>query len=515
MTRRHEVLALMLATLIVAVALIATQPRDVFWGPDSGNHFIQTQSILRTGQIAIEHRFPIGHHFVVIGGKTYSTYSPAFPALSVPFYAAFGYWGLFLLPILGTLLMIALLPALTARSILLPGIVLVFGTPVLWYTIVFWEHTIAAGIAVAAFILAERERPLIAGVLAAISTVYREEGYIVIASIAIAMLVTRKRPWSFLAAAVIALVPWWLFNWALFGNPLGLHAAVYSSIAQGNKLANFYPFLFEFSANRIVCIATGLCVVGTAAFGVRRLAAAFQGAGRPAHSEGIFFIGATAGFVILTVSLFLSPAPMRETLYTQGLFPAIPFSAAMFLSWREQPRFRVVALVTGIILTTLVVNQADFGVTWGPRHYFWMFPLIIVMAFESIPPSRLIVATAVVLAICSFAIQFEGIRTLRMKLRFSESVLTAVRTDPARIVVTDVFWIPEDLASLFFDKDIAFARNDQEFALLSRGLTLYIASRQFRLITNRGFQPVMPRVTGRRRIAGGDPMLDVMVIDIR
>src|ERR1700694_3818995 len=110
MGRRYEVLALMLATLIVAVVLIATQPRDVFWGPDSGNHFIQTQSILRKGSIAIEHRFPIGHHFVNFANKTYSTSSPAFPAVAAPFYAAFSYWGLFILPILGTLLMIAILP---------------------------------------------------------------------------------------------------------------------------------------------------------------------------------------------------------------------------------------------------------------------------------------------------------------------------------------------------------------------------------------------------------------------
>jgi hypothetical protein len=494
MTRRHEVLALMLATLIVAIALIATQPRDVFWGPDSGNHFIHAQSILR-GHIAIEHRFPIGHHFVDIANKTYSTYSPAFPAAAAPFYAAFGYWGLFVLPILGALLMIALLPALTTRSILLPGVLLVFGTPVLWYTIVFWEHTIAAGIAVAAFILAERERPLIGGLLAAISTVFREEGYVVIASIVVAMLMTRRRPWSFAAAAIIALVPWWFFNLRLFGNPLGLHAAIYSSIAQGTKLANFYPFLFEFTGYRTVCIATALLML---LIPLKR----------------VFLLGAAVGFADLTVLLFMSPAPMRETLYTQGLFPAIPFSAAMFLSWREQPRLRVVAVLTGIILTTLIVNQADFGVTWGPRHYFWMFPLIAVIAIESIPASRPIVIAAAVLAICSFAIQFEGIRTLRMKLRFSENLLSAVRTDANRVVVTDVFWIPEDLASAFIEKDIALARNDQEFAALSRGSILYIASRQFRLITNRGFQPVMPRVVSRRRIVGGDPMLDVMLIDL-
>ena len=122
---------------------------------------------------------------------------------------------------------------------------------------------------------------------------------------------------------------------------------------------------------------------------------------------------------------------------------------------------------------------------------------------------------AVLLAICSVAIQVQGIRTLRMKLRFSESILSAVKKDPNRVVITDVFWIPEDLASVFFDKDIALARNDQEFASLSRGPVLYIASREFRLITNRGFQPVLQRVVSRRRFVGRDPMLDVMLIDLK
>jgi hypothetical protein len=57
MSRRHEVLALMLATLIVAIALIATQPRDVFWGSDTGNHFISAVAPAR--KPAIEHRFPM------------------------------------------------------------------------------------------------------------------------------------------------------------------------------------------------------------------------------------------------------------------------------------------------------------------------------------------------------------------------------------------------------------------------------------------------------------------------
>src|SRR5439155_20746449 len=132
-TRRGQLAVLLAATIAVAVILIATQPRDVFWGSDSGNRFIQLQSFLRTGGLAIEHRWPIGHHFLNINGKTYSYYSPIFSILAALFYPA----GLFVLPIAGTLLLIALLPRLTSAPILPLGLIVIFGTPIFWYTIVF------------------------------------------------------------------------------------------------------------------------------------------------------------------------------------------------------------------------------------------------------------------------------------------------------------------------------------------------------------------------------------------
>jgi hypothetical protein len=516
MRRRGEVVFLMLATLAVSLILIATQPRDVFWGPDSGNRFIQLQSLLRTGGIAIEHRFPLGHHFVDVGGKTYSMWAPTFSVVTAPFYSALGLAGLFVLPIVGTLLLIALLPVLTERSITLTGILLVFGTPLLWYTIVFWEYTLAAAIAVGAFVLAQRDRPLLAGVLAGISTLFREEGYIAIASIALAILITRRtaRPvLLFVAGAVLPLVPWWVINWKLFGNPLGLHAAIYSSIARGNKLANFYPFLFEFSSvpiARIVCVIPAIALLLLSP--VRSLSI------RPA-----VFALTSLGFAALAVLLFRSPTPIRETLYTQGLFPGAPLSVAIFLAiprlWRERT-FALVTVIAGIVLTTLTLNQSDFGATWGPRHYLWILPLIVVLAMQSLEgASRLVRAAAVLLVVCSFAIQFRGIVTLRNKLQFSKQVLEAVRKNPAPVVLTDVFWVPEDLAAAFYEKQIGFVSGDHDLAIAMNAVRgqpfLFVAARQFRLVSNRGFAQILPRVKERQRIAGADPMLDVMLLDVR
>ncbi len=518
MKRSSEVLALAGTTLIVSVVIIATQPRDVFWGTDSGARYIQMRTFLRTGGMAIEHRFPLGHHFVTIRGKTYSMWSPTFALAASPFYTAFGLPGLFVLPIAGTLLLIALLPMLTNGSIAANGILVVFGTPFLWYSVVFWEHTLAAAIAVAAFLLAERERPLLAGLLAGISTLLREEGYIVIAAVALAMLFTRRAPRQvmlFAAGALMPLIPWWAVNWTLFGNPLGLHAAIYSSIARGGKLSNFFPFLFEFSSVRpanILLVLPAIVLIALSPFRI------------PSPIRVTLFAMTAAGFAALTFLLLRSAAPIRETLYLQGLFPAIPFSAAMFLSipqlWNER-RFRLVTVAGGILLTTLAVNQSDFGVLWGSRHYLWLVPLIIVMAAESLAhkDSLIAIGAAAVLLGVSFTIQFEGIGILRSKLRFSERVLQAVRNDPADVVLTDVFWIPEDLGTAFFEKNFGVVRSDGELAtalnVAGHRPFLFVAARQFRLVSNRGFATLLPRVTRRRRIAGIDPMLDVMLLDVR
>ncbi len=551
MSRRAEVVALISATFIVAITIIATQPRDVFWGSDSGNRFIQMQSFLRTGSVVVEHRWPIGQHFVNVGGRTYSFWAPTFSIVAAPFYATLGFVGLFVLPIAGTLLLIALLPMLIvvpggardlggwcassrrpnlqaprfARgdmrtgSIAGTGIVLVFGTPILWYTVVFWEHTLAAAIVLAAFILAERERPLLAGILAGASTLFREEGYVAIISMVIAILVVRRvlrQAIMFMAGAILPLIPWWAINWKMFGNPLGLHAAVYSSIARGDKLSNFFPYLFEFSSVRVLRVALVLPAIALVLLSPVRMRASIR---------AVLFVLTSAGFVALTILLLRAQAPIRETLYLQGLFPAIPFSAAMFLSipqlWSEQ-RFRITTVVVGIPLTTLMLHQSDFGVIWGPRHYLWLVPLMIVLAAESLghfTAWHVAVAGVVLLLACSFTIQIEGIRILRSKLRFSESLLQAVREDPAKVVLTDVFWIPEDLAAGFYEKQFGLVRNDGELAAaltsVGRRPLLFIAARQFRLISNRGFATLLPRVTRRRRIVGIDPMLDVMLLDVR
>ena len=94
-------------------------------------------------------------------------------------------------------------------------------------------------------------------------------------------------------------------------------------------------------------------------------------------------------------------------------------------------------------------------------------------------------------------------------------MLQAVRSSPALLIVTDVFWIPEDLAAAFYEKVLVFVPNDAAFMNpLAAHQFLFIGSRDFRRISNGAFAPMMLRVSRRIRIVEPDLGLDVMLLEV-
>jgi type IV secretory pathway VirB3-like protein len=451
MQRRIEIAIVCAVIAATAIAILATQPRDVFWGPDSGNRFIQLRSFLRTGALAIDDAPPAGHHFVRTGEHVYSFYSPIFPLVTAPFYTSLGTWGLFLFPLIGTLATALLLSPLLERDYIPAVLAAVFATPLFWYTVVFWEHTLAVALSLGAYVLVTRNRLFAAGCVAAVGTAFREEGYIVIAAIAAALLITR-RPGilRFLAGALLLLIPLWIANAVIYGRPLGLHAKVYTGMG-GPRLSNWWVYLFEFSR---------------------------------------------------------WPGTMRDTLYTQGFVVSVPFTVAIVLA-RARDRFLVATIMMGLLLTPLLLNQADFGIIWGPRHFLWLIPLVIAAAAPALRRSRASAAITIALMVAGVAIQIAGFRLLREKLVFSETLVRAAAA-PGKPIVTDVFWIPEDLAALYGTRPIRLVNRDDE---IPRGPIVFIASRATRVVPGR---LLAGRILGRTPISmAGDPMLEAVVLDCR
>jgi hypothetical protein len=451
MQRRTEVALAAASVATVAGAILATQPHDVFWGPDSGNRFIQLRSFLRTGGLAIDDATPAAHHFVRAGDHVYSFYSPAFALVSAPLYAALGAWGLFILPLLGTLAIVMLLSPLLERDYLPVAAAAIFASPLIWYTVVFWEHTLAAALALGSYVLITRHRYLAAGCLAAAGAVFREEGYVMIAAVVVAFLVTRRSGVvRFIAGAMIPLTPLWLANALTYGHPLGLHARVYAGMG-GPRLSNWLVYLFEFSR---------------------------------------------------------WPRFMRDTLFTQGFFPCVPVALAVLLSGRRD-RFLLATIATGLCLTPLLLNQTDFGVIWGARHFLWLVPLVTVAAGPALRRSRATAVVTVLLILGGMSLQFQGIRLLRHKLQFSEAILRAAAA-PGKPIVTDVFWIPEDVAALYGERAIRLVESDAE---IPPAPLVFIGARTNRVVSAR---PLAGRLIHRTHvIEGSDPMLDAMVLDCR
>lgn len=451
MQRRAEVALVAASVAAVACAIVATQPHDVFWGPDSGNHFIQLRSFLHTGGLAIDDAPRAGHHFIRDGGHVYSFYSPAFALASAPLYAAFGSWGLFILPFLGTLAIVTLLSPLLDRDYMPVAAAAIFATPLIWYTVVFWEHTLAAAVALGAYVLVTRERYLIGGCVAAASTILREEGYVMIAALVVALLLTRRGgAVRFLAGAMILLAPLWLANALVYGHPFGLHAKVYAGMG-GPRLSNWLVYLFEFTR---------------------------------------------------------WPRFTRDTLFTQGFFPAVPLAFALLVAGLRD-RFLLTTIAAGLLLTPLLLNQVDFGLIWGPRHFLWLVPLVAVAVAPALRRSRPTALVTVLLITAGLALQLQGIRLLRSKLHFSEAMLRAAAL-PRKEIVTDVFWIPEDLAALYGERAILLVDRDAE---IPKAPLVFIAARENRVIPGR---PLAGHILRRTHIApGGDPMLDAMILDCR
>lgn len=485
---------LLLATLGTILALLAVEPHDVFWATDNGNRFLQMTAFLRTGGLALDDAPPIGHHLVRWNGHVVSFYSPAFAIASAPFYAWLGTWGLFVLPAAGTLAVVLLLAVRAERDSLAVAALTLAATPILWYGLVFWECAPAAALALGAFLLARRGQPLWAGLVAAASVPFREEGYVVLASLGVALVLTRKSlgpPLRLALGALPVLLPWWAFNMHAFGSPFGLHAAIYETMGR-RGLSNVFTYLLEGSSRRPWCyvlVAPSLAVAATAWLG-------------PTRARVAAFAGAACGLAALGALQWTTG--LRETLSTQGLLPAIPLLLALFLAPRD--RFLLVTLAAGTSLTCALLNQADIGIIWGPRHFLWMAPLIVIGAAASLREAlprlagtwRWVAAGAAsLLVLASVLLQAHGLVLLHRKLHHDERLLAAVRACPGSVVVTDAFWAPEGLASLagqwrfiWVDGDAALT---QALAAMN-GPFVFLDSHEFRQVSPSALLTLRPRI---------------------
>jgi hypothetical protein len=166
-------------------------------------------------------------------------YPPLFQLITAFFYAHFGSPGLYILPTLCTLILLAWTVQLLKRCgmtplrIALAIVILVFCSPLMLYGVMFWEHLPAVLLSFAglSFIAVPPAKVWVAaalGILSGLAVWLRPEILVMVLlySVAVAILFLRDRSAIYIAFGIgvaLAILPWFAFNQLEYGSLFGIH----------------------------------------------------------------------------------------------------------------------------------------------------------------------------------------------------------------------------------------------------------------------------------------------------
>ena len=200
-------LAGVVATTVCLVVVIAT-PREAFLIVDCGHKALVAQRLLETGfsDLGFDYPaerldpegqlFPMGDWAVRRGEGFVSIFSAVYPALAAPFLGWLGPRGLRVPAALGVgacawLFALWLAPALGRRWATGGGVTLGLATPLFFYGVTVWEHSLTVALSLASWVVLSRphvRRALAAGVLIGAACWLREELVLMAVTLACASL---------------------------------------------------------------------------------------------------------------------------------------------------------------------------------------------------------------------------------------------------------------------------------------------------------------------------------------
>ena len=421
-------------------------PPQTFFAGDPGVKLIAARHAIASPARPVQIPLPeiasepapfVDRFFLVHDTHAHAVTPELFPIVSAPFIAVFGLRGAYVLPALGLLLALASTAWLALlldrrRSAVAVLLTAFLGTPLLFYGLEFWEHSLAAGVAALALALFVHASEASAGpgrffgigAVLGIAALLRPEALWFGLAVLVAAPLLRSRPsWKQIAAAgaglVCALIPLELYTLVHFGHPLPPHIAGNPGLLEG-----------EWGAMRRHVLVTWFLAQGRSSFW------------RVAPAILLAFV-------------------WRPTSYFGGA------------ARRGRPFLLAVAMLSAALVVLTAPN--DGGAQWGVRYLLPAYlPLSILAtdtlayvvrflgtrrraarAGEKAPPrsaaGRAVPFLAVaILAAGSAWLQRSSYKELRgAKQTYARMVdFVEAETAPGRAVVTDLWWLDQAAASL-------------------------------------------------------------------
>jgi hypothetical protein len=503
----------------LCLAVLVATPADTYWINDCGNKALVAERLLATGYrelgfdypaaaIDSEARaFPIAPPFAVArDGGFLSVYPPAYPALAAPFLAAFGPLGLRIPAALGVAACAGLLALWLGAAVgsvwaFGAGAALALATPLFFYGITLWEHSLTVALGLGSWMLASRDAParlFAAGLLAALACWLREELALLGIALAVACLVQTRRPAALLWLAAGAVVPagsLLLANELAYGTPLGVHLLASGGLGGS---ASGMPEVGTVSPARIL-------VSLLAGFGGGDLEAALLGAAALAAlpigwvaarrvrwaAPALFAVTAAglAAWLFGGVRMFGAARPLGELVRYNGLLVQMPMFCLAGIGLQRvwsRPEYAGirVGVLAGVLFLAFAVAigvatgssygvQAGFGVHWGPRVLLPAFPALVALAVAAVrrgdgPTPRLF---AVVSPIASAALLAAGLLSSAHSVWFlaeqkadARSFQASVRALAPRHVLTTHPLLAQHVSALWREKPMLLVRDPRSLA---------------------------------------------------
>lgn len=515
-------------TLIVLTLCLATVifvwPENSVYGKDTGLRFLQLLNF-RRGSFAIQYpgysldpelSFAPYDPAVLINREIYIFITPLLPLLSVPFYTLFGYAGIYVVPILGALgasfVTYKIAQEIEIRSPAPLILILSMATPVLFYALSFWDHTLALFLAGLGLLLLVRALKhdntlyaLASGGAFGVGVWNRYELYAFSAAAFLGFLLTHPKERQLLRhfgvwgiGFSLAVIPLWIFNTILYHHPFG------PSI--GFRFSNIIPLLefrsavitFPGSAVSVPLWQRMITVIAThwvggiptramsISFGLSFGFLALVLRARALRSRTVILLSAVGLFIATDIALLLS----SEFLLT-GLLTTTPF-LVMFFAYRSHG-VNVVQnrIVSALVLTFLLfvvlgalTALSTGGPQWGPRYLLPAYiPLTLVAVhvmeqqYDELSALKRPIYSIVwsALLVMSLATQVKGLTAqyhLRQSRQFAHELIPQL---PVEVIVSDGYQFLIEMAAYHYDYDkkFLFVEDEQEYNQLLETLEVH------------------------------------------
>ncbi len=484
-----------IGALALAYALLigfVLEPRTFFTG-DSGVKYLQARALVVSGWRRLGIANPggavdPGARFSVLsvnqferrapGAPFYGSYSALFVLPVSVCLAAVGIRGVYIVPLLATLLTLALTYRLSSRTAprnsWLAPLLVGAASPLAFYSLDLWEHSLATFLVTAGvlWLLAGHGHGVvrnwaIGGILLGLAIDIREELYSLIPPLALLLLPVEPRrrlraSAAALAGALLAVVPHWVLRESLTGSPVrGVAVRTFIATAPITPLP---PLPWTAQVGLLMPLAW---VVPIAAAVALRWAAAHM----PRGARRTVVVSVAALIVLLALGEAIYA--VRAWSPPNSLLAAFPAALLLLLlpprgdvgdpQWRESVSLVAIAFAytAGVaVLAPLGDRTVPIGGSqFGPRFLLPIVPLLAASvayaverrdrwAADGISP-QWIAAAAAIAVLASAAIQAQGVRELRMAKASYERLLRATEAVPAgQLIATDVWWYPAIAATV-------------------------------------------------------------------